>query len=337
MAMDERCRTCDMISRTPYSDRKVLSLPQVKPLLNDLNWNLFRSFCAIAEEKSITRAAKRLNMSQPSVSLALQRLEEQLGCQLVFRDSRHFALTLRGERIYQECTEIFRCVDRIAVLTEDRNDEDYGELRLQIISNLCSPLVDEALRLYHQRNPSITWRIEVQNSQDTLRRITQEKTGIGICLLTKPIINLDCKLLFREEFVVFCGAEHRLFGQADVTARDLQQEPFVAFTCATEGMGLEPMVMLRDGVGLGNRISGSSHNLEEVRRMIVSGLGIGILPLMAVTDEVENGQLWPLRFTDQPLGADVFMVRHPATPLTVPEQKFVDLLDELLQLYPDLC
>lgn len=50
-------------------------LPQVKPLLNDLNWNLFRSFCAIAEEKSITRAAKRLNMSQPSVSLALQRLE----------------------------------------------------------------------------------------------------------------------------------------------------------------------------------------------------------------------------------------------------------------------
>ena len=71
-------------------------MPQVKPLLNDLNWNLFRSFCAIAEEKSITRAAKRLNMSQPSVSLALQRLEEQLGCQLVFRDSRHFALTLRG-------------------------------------------------------------------------------------------------------------------------------------------------------------------------------------------------------------------------------------------------
>lgn len=137
--------------------------------------------------------------------------------------------------------------------------------------------------------------------------------------------------------MVFCGAEHRLFGQTDVTARDLQQEPFVAFTCATEGMGLEPMVMLRDGVGLGNRISGSSHNLEEVRRMIVSGLGIGILPMMAVTDEVERGQLWPLRFTDQPLGADVFMVRHPATPLTVPEQKFVDLLDELLQLYPDLC
>ena len=68
-----------------------------KPVLNDLNWNLFRTFCAIAEEEGITRAAKRLNMSQPSVSQALQRLEDQLGCQLVFRDSRRFALTARGD------------------------------------------------------------------------------------------------------------------------------------------------------------------------------------------------------------------------------------------------
>ena len=89
----------------------------------DLNWNLFRSFCAIAEEQGITRAAKRLKMSQPSVSLALQRLEEQLGCQLVFRDSRRFGLTLRGERIYQECAEILRCVDRISELSRDRSDD----------------------------------------------------------------------------------------------------------------------------------------------------------------------------------------------------------------------
>ena len=315
---------------------KVPPLPQVKQLVNDLNWNRLRSFCAIAEEKGITRAAKRLNMSQPSVSLALQRLEEQLGCQLVFRDSRRFALTLRGERVYQECAEILRSVDRIAVLSEDHNDEDYGTLRLQIISNLCSSLVDEALRLYHQRNPSITFQIEVQNSQETVRRIAQEKSGIGICLLAKPIIGLDCKLLFREEFVVFCGAEHRLYGRAEVSARDLQQEAFVAFTCATEGMGLEPMVMLREGAGLGRRISGSSHNLEEVRRMIVSGLGIGLLPAMAVADEVAQGKLWPLRFTSQPLGADVFLVHHAGTALTVPEQKFADVLDELLQLYPDM-
>ncbi|HEY0274966.1 MAG TPA: LysR family transcriptional regulator [Paenirhodobacter sp.] len=304
--------------------------------LADLNWNLLRSFCVIAEEKGLTRAAKRLNMSQPSVSLALQKLEDRLGCQLIFRGSRHFALTLRGEKIYQECSEMFRAVDRIGTLTEDRNDEEFGELRLSIISHLRSPLIDEAIRLYHQRNPSISWRIEVQNSAETVRRITNEKAGIGICLLTKPMINLECRQLFREEFCIFCGAEHPLYGQVEITTRDLQQEPFVAFTCATEGMGLEPMVMLREGLGLGNRISGSSHDLEEVQRMIVSGLGIGILPVTAVSEQGAGGTLWPLRLTDQPLGADVFLVYSPLSQPTPPEQKFIDLIEELLTLYPDM-
>ncbi len=302
----------------------------------ELNWNLLRSFCVIAEEEGITRAAKRLNMSQPSVSLGLQKLEDQLGCQLVFRGNRHFALTVRGEKIYQECAEIFRSVDRIVDLTNFRSDEEFGELRLNIISRLRSPLVDEVLRLYHQRYPSINWRIEVQNSLETVRQITQDKAGIGICLLAKPMINLECRHLFREEFGVFCGAEHPLFGRDCFSARELAQEPFVTFSCATEGMGLEPMIMLRDGLGLGRRISGSSHDLEEIRRMIVAGLGIGILPVEAVTDEVRSGQLWPLRLIDQPLGADVFLVFSSPSQLTVPEQKFVDLLDELLKLYPDM-
>jgi DNA-binding transcriptional LysR family regulator len=307
-----------------------------KPTIAELNWNLLRSFYVIAEEKGITRAAKRLNMSQPSVSQALQRLEEQLDCQLVFRGSRHFALTLRGEKIYQECAEMFRSVDRIAVLSEERNDEEFGELTLSIISGMYSPLVDEALRLYHQRHPSITFRIEVQNSAETVRRLTQEKSGLGICLLTKPIIGLECLQLFREEFSIFCGAEHPLFGRRDVDLRDLQQESVIAFTCASEGLGLEPMIMLREGLGLGNRISGSSHNLEEIRRMIVCGLGIGILPVVSVSEHVEQGQLWPLQLIDQPLGADVFLVYHKAGGLTPPEQMFVDLIEELLSLYPDM-
>lgn len=307
-----------------------------KPILGELNWNLFRTFCAIAEEGGITRAAKRLNMSQPSISQALQRLEDQLGCQLVFRDSRRFSLTARGERIYQECTEIFRCVDRISTLTEDRNDEEFGEVNLQIVSNLFSPLINEALRLYHLRHPSITWNIEVQNSLETVRRIAQEKSGIGICLLAKPVFNLDCRLLFREEFSVFCGAEHPFFGRTQITTRELRQEPFIAFTCATEGMGLEPMAVLSESVGLGNRVSGRSPNLEEVRRMIVAGLGIGILPLMAVTDELEKGQLWRLEVSDHPIGSDVFLVCNPQASLTVPEQNFVTVMSELQALYPDM-
>src|SRR5690606_28147075 len=133
-----------------------------------------------------------------SVSLALQKLEEQLACQLIFRGSRHFSLTLVGERIFRECSEIFRAVERITELAPEQSDELFGEIHLSIISHLRSRLIDEAIRVFHQRYPSIIWRIEMQNSADTVRKISSEKTGIGVCLLTKPIVNLTCKHLFRE-------------------------------------------------------------------------------------------------------------------------------------------
>lgn len=305
-------------------------------MLSDLNLNLLRSFHVIAEERSLTRAATRLNMTQPSVSQALQRLEEQLGCQLVYRGSRRFELTAPGQKIFEECTEIFRSVERIGVLTKDVPAEEPGEIRLQIVSNLESLLINEALRLYHQRNPSVTWIIEVQNSQETIRRILADRSGIGICLLPRPMFNLDCKLLFREEFGVYCGAEHSFCGRAQVEQRELRQESFISFTCATEGLGLEPMSVLSDSIGLGERVSGRSPNLEEVRRMIIAGLGIGILPSMAAKKDVENGLLWRLEIAGYSLGADVFLVSYPGCVLTTPERRFIDLIDELQRLYPDM-
>ncbi len=297
-----------------------------------INWNLLRTFWVIAEEKSITKAAKRLEMRQPSVSFALQRLEEQLDCQLVHRDSRRFELTLYGEKIFRECDEILRSVSRISALTRDAEDGLSGHIHLQIVSHMQSELVDEAIRLFHQRHPSIRWRIEVANSQTIVRSVAQEQAALGICLLSKPLVNLECRKLFREEFSVFCGAEHPLFGQEEVSVRQLQQEPFVTFTCATEELGLEPMIALREGVGLGKRASASSPNLEEVRRMIICGLGIGILPDNAVRTQVGKGLLWPLKITEQPLGADVFLITNPNVGLSSAERTFVETVEELLSL-----
>ncbi|WP_424986954.1 LysR family transcriptional regulator [Microbulbifer sp. S227A] len=306
------------------------------PQQSDLNWNLLRMFYMIAKEQSITKAAKRLGLSQPSVSNALQKLEAQLDCQLVFRDSRHFELTTRGDKIFQECRDIFHSAERISLLVRDAEEEERGQVRYKIISNLVSPFLDELLRLYHQRHPSVLFQSEVQNSQTIVRAIQQGKVPLGFCLLAKPLVNLPSIRLFREEFCVFCGAEHPLFGQETVELRDLQREPFISFACATEGMGLEPMSVLREGTRLGNRINGLSTNIEEVRRMIVAGLGIGILPVLTAKDDIRRGDLWPLKITDETIGADVYLVHAPLEALTPSEHRFVAMAQELLALYPDM-
>lgn len=293
---------------------------------------MLRAFCIIAEEKSITRAALRLNIRQPSLSLSLQRLEEELGCQLVHRDSRHFELTAPGERVYKECLEIYRGVSRVSDIAKDDADQTSGLISLAIVSNLKSDLLNEAIRLLHQRSPSITWRINVLNSGDIVQEVVHERATIGICLLTKPIVNLNCKLILREEFAIYCGSEHPLFGSDNINLKELQQEPFVSFTCAIEGLGLEPMAVLREGAGLGTRVIGSSSNLEEVRRMIISGLGIGVLPTAAASNQVASGDLWQLNITNYHIGADVFLITNPNVILRPVDEKFIEVVDELLKL-----
>ncbi|SCZ51481.1 transcriptional regulator, LysR family [Epibacterium ulvae] len=302
----------------------------------DLNWNLLRVFYMIGKEQGITKAANRLGLSQPSVSNALQKLETQLDCQLVYRDSRSFELTVHGDKIFQECRDIFHSAERISILVRDAEEEERGRVSYQIISDLVSPMLDELLRLYHHRNPSVTFQSEVSNSQAIVRSIQQGRASLGFCLLATPLVNLPSIRLFREEFRVFCGAEHPLFGQETVSLRDLQREPFISFACATEGMGLEPMSVLREGTRIGNRINGLSTNIEEIRRMIVAGLGIGILPLTSARDDIRRKDLWPLKIADEPIGADVYLVHAPFEKLTPSERKFVETAQELLALYPDI-
>ena len=97
------------------------------------------------------------------------------------------------------------------------------------------------------------------------------------------------------------------------------------------------MSVLREGTRLGSRINGLSTNIEEVRRMIVAGLGVGILPLMTAQDDIQRGDLWPLKITDEAIGADVYLVHAPREKLSPSEQKFVDIAQELLALYPDMA
>ncbi len=294
------------------------------PRIQQLNWNLLRTFLVIVEERSITRAADRLHVRQPSVTAALQKLEETLACQLIRRDSRRFILTSHGEMLRQECTEILRRVERIGEKLSVDEDDLTGQVRILTVTHLNIPELDQALRRMRSRHPSVSVRIDVAHSQDIVRAVAQKQTPFGFCLLPKALATLDCRFLMREEFGIFCGRSHPMHGRTDVNLDELRREAFVAFTCSQEGGALEPMVALRDGAGLGSWTVGSSPHLEEVRRLIVAGVGIGILPLDAA-QPVAPEQLWLISTLNGRLGADVYFVTNPDAELNAAETAFLRL------------
>jgi DNA-binding transcriptional LysR family regulator len=298
-----------------------------RPKLHHLNWNLLHTFLVIVEERSLTRAADRLLIRQPSVSAALQRLEETLGTQLIHRDSRSFVLTKPGELLYKECVDIYRSVERIGDKLSMEHDELTGLVRVLIVTHAVVPLLDRALALFNRQHPSVNIRIDVAPSQDIIRAVSQKLCPFGICLLPNPLAGLTCLRLLREEFGILCGRDHPLYGRENIALDELREEPFIALACGQDGT-LEPMVALREGAGLGSRTIGSSPHLEEVARMIAAGLGIGILPLASVRDALDAGAMWNLSSVDCELGADLYYINSPAMDLSAAENAFKRLFEE---------
>jgi DNA-binding transcriptional LysR family regulator len=305
----------------------------------DMDWNLLRTFMVIAEKNSITGAARQLGLKQPTVSNALRRLEDILGAPLAERDPRNFRLTRHGKALYRESREIFGSVARLPNLLASLGDAVEGHLTICMASHVTTPLLDEALARFHQQNPLTSFSISILSSREVLDTVSAKQATLGICLMREPRPNaarpeLDTTLFYRQHFGFFCGPTHPLFGSSDLTLEDLREHERVTFATDALDDVLHPVAELRVQARLSERVAGISNNLEEVRRMIVAGLGYGPLPIHVVERDIEQGRLWQLPpYRDTP-AVDISLVSHPRANLNAAESAFLHALRCLVERTP---
>lgn len=300
----------------------------------DLDWNLLRTFMVIAQEGGISAAAERLRLKQPTVSNALRRLEERLGKRLAERGPRAFRLTRAGTELFRECRDIFGTVSRLAVTLRDLEDEIAGEVHVAMASHVVSQVLDDVFAEFHRRYPAATFTITVETSRRVAAMIVEKQATLGICLVRRRERSLEYRRLYREHFGFFCGPHHRLYGRRDLRLTDLRGEASVSFNTEQVDDVLQPVALLRARADLALRMTGVSSNLEEVRRMIIAGLGIGPLPIHAVARDVREGLLWRLPPYADPPAIDVYKLRNPAARLSRAEAAFVALLEDRIESTP---
>lgn len=285
--------------------------PRSDRLVWELDWNLLRTFVVIAEVKSITRAAEQLNLKQPSVSNALRRLEDRVGRRLVERDATRFELTDVGQLLYEQSIEVFGTISQLPQLVRGVGDDVTGHVTIAVASHVISPIFDKALTAFHRSHPRATLTITVATSGDVTRQVREKRASLGLCLVSNRDAALDYTMVYREFFGFFCGPDHRFFGQEDLKLADLKGEPSVSFHTDNIADVLRPVALLRSEAKLATNVVGVSSSLEEVRRMIVAGLGIGPLPLHVARRDVADGVLWRLPPYETPPAIDVFLLVNP--------------------------
>jgi len=303
-------------------------------LVHQLDWNLLRTFLIIVQEGGITSASKRLRLQQPAVSLALKRLETRLGEQLIERRTNVFRITPAGELLYEECVRIYGSVSRLAVAIRDVRDEVVGHVRIAHASNVESPIINNVLQKFHAQYPRVTYSISVSKSRDVTRALLDQQESLGIILVNGQNPELEYMHMYREYFGFFCGSGHKLFGRGGLKLADLQDEQTVSFSADVLSDVLRPIALFREEVGFDPHIVGTSTHLEEVRRMIVTGLGIGPLPIHVAQRDVSAGLLWQLPPYEAPVPIDVYLVWNPETRFNRAESLMLTALQEAINKLP---
>lgn len=141
-------------------------------------------------------------------------------------------------------------------------------------------------------------------------------------------------MFLRHHYAVVCGRRHPLFSRPRVGIEDLMDQNFVCFASDQIGDTLSPLTIFRDQQGFTGRIVGTSPHIEEVRRMVVAGIGLSFLPEHLIVPDVVNGELRRLPPNESVAEIDVFLTWHRQRKLSAAETAYLEAFERFLARTP---
>jgi len=295
-----------------------------KKLADSLNWTLLHVLIVIYEEGSISVAANRLKITQSAVSQNLKKLEEQIGSQLVIRNTKPLKLTPLGHYCLQVAKTIFTEITSIEAMKGFNSHLLEGEIKLLVASRIHNQKYNDFLVYFKKKYPNITLDLTVKSSKDILNDIEQKNPAVGICLARHTPEILNQKLLFKQRYYLYCGYHHPLFAAKNVSFDSLLKEDFVAFSSEDVGEVLFPITVFKETHGLTGRISAYTNNLDEAVRLIYTGYGIGALPDQFIASTYLESKLRRLPPKEGVADIPVHIFWHKHRALSIIETKFIE-------------
>jgi DNA-binding transcriptional LysR family regulator len=248
---------------------------------------------AIAETGSFTASGRKLHVSQSAISRQILLLEEELGEPLFLRVGRQVRMTPAAESLVQLGQRVFQDLrDTVGTIT-DRTRQLKGTLRLSGGMTVCLYVFPALLKHLRRVHPQLDVRLTVATAGQSVQQIRDGRVDTG--LLTLPVEGADLVTVpvLREELLLVTTPAHPLARRRRIAAKDLAGYPFVLFEqgSATRKVidrffaaeHLEPTVVM------------DTENVEIIKAMVKTGLGIGIVPYQAVAREVRAGQVFCAR------------------------------------------
>lgn len=241
--------------------------------LPDLPPHALAALVAIADTGSVSAAARARGLTQPTLSRHIQELERAFGARLIERSNQGARLTPAGETLAQGGREILAGLNILAARVRAAGDEVGGEVRLGCIDSIGIYVLPEVLPAFVQANPRVRVRVVCQSSPQLMDMLLTGELDVAIGTTEHP--GLRCERLYQNPLVL---AHPHAMPEAEIpsTLAELAQRPVITFASGLTVRRLLDQAFERAGLRFQPVMELA--NVEVIKAMVRSGLGLGVIP-----------------------------------------------------------
>ncbi len=271
--------------------------------------NQLRIFCAVVEKRSFSRAGEVVFLSQPTVSLQISALEQELGTKLLDRRGREVAITRTGETLYHYARRILELVDEAGQAIEQLKGLVKGKLMLGASTIPGEYILPSLLAKFKAKYPGIDINLIVGDTKEIIGKVAGNEVEVGVVGTREKSEKLVFDPFITEKLVLIAPPNSRWLKHDEATLEDLKRAPFIlresgSGTRATVKQKLHEAGMKEEDLTVVMRLGSTA----AVKSAVESGAGVSLISERAIENEIKLGTIKTIPVKDLELDREFFIV-----------------------------
>jgi DNA-binding transcriptional LysR family regulator len=282
-------------------------------------------FLTVAREGSFSRAAERLFRTQPAVSLAIRKLEDDLGQKLFVRGARPVRLTDAGTLLKDYAERLINLRDEVKKGLSELEGLQRGELSLGVNESSIHALMP-AIAKFRELHPGIQIRVHRMFSRDIPHEVLNYRLDLGAISYVPRDPQLQATEIVKDELTLVVPPKHPLAKKREVDVADLGAESFVAHIVESPFRRRVIELFARNRTVL--NMPTEMPTIESIKRFVQMGMGVAIVPRMCVAWEIDHGWMKEVKVRQMNLPRHVYLVSRRGARLPHAAAELVRILKE---------
>ncbi|MDM0026999.1 LysR family transcriptional regulator [Variovorax saccharolyticus] len=265
-----------------------------------------RYFVVLAEELHFGRAARRLAISQPPLSVAIRQLEESVGARLFDRNSKEVRMTPAGQALQVSARLLLRQAEEAALEAHDVSRGSAGRLRIGFVGAMLYRGLPQALAKYQALHPAVRVTLAELNSGEQITELLHDRLDVGFVHTSRMPPELRHALLLSEPFLACLPVGHRLARRRTVAVASLRDEAFVLFSRSASPDYHERILAICADAGFRPEVRHEVRHWLSVVSLVSQGMGVALVPSALQRTALRGAVFRPLE--EEAAGSDAYCV-----------------------------